>query len=80
MLSDTLRMVAAELKLHEATGLFMEAEAVSTLKSLLERMAVEMAAIEAMPLETPQLTQEHLQGGKVVQFPVTRRPTPGGAT
>jgi hypothetical protein len=79
MLSDTLRMIAGELKLYKATGAQMTPETVTVLHDVLERVAVELALIEmALDAPPPRLTQEHLQGGKVVPFPIGRRPFPEG--
>jgi len=79
MLSDTLRMIAAELKLHKATGAYLDPEAISILYSVIEGVAVEIALIEtAMDAPPPRLTQEHLQDGNIVLFPIGRRPIPGG--
>ena len=79
MLSDTLRMIAGELKLHKATGAHLTPETVTVLHDVLERVAVELALIEtAMDAPPPRLTQEHLQDGNIVLFPLGRRPIPGG--
>lgn len=71
MLSDTLRLVAAELKLHRATGACFDAETITVFYSVIKRVANEIDA-------APQLTPEPLSSGKVVMFTVTQRPAAGG--
>jgi hypothetical protein len=80
MLSDTLRLIAAELKLHKATGAYLDAETISVFSSVIERVAGEIAIVEMVGMDDapPQLTREHLESGKVVLFPIARRPDPGG--
>jgi hypothetical protein len=79
MLSDTLRMIAGELKLCKATGAHLTPETVTVLHDVLERVAVEIALIEtAMGEPPPRLTQQDLQDGNIVPFPIGRRPFPGG--
>jgi hypothetical protein len=79
MLSDTLRMIAGELKLCKATGAHLTPETVTVLHDVLERVAIELAVIEtALDAPPRRLTQDHLQDGNIVMFPIGRRPFPGG--
>jgi hypothetical protein len=78
MLSDTLRLIAAELKLHKATGAYLDAETITVFYSVIERVANEIAIVETAIDAPPQLTQDHLTSGKVVLFPIARRPDPRG--
>lgn len=78
MLSDTLRMIAAELKLHKVTGAYLDPETIAVFYSVIERVADEIAAVETETDAPPRLTQEHLRSGKVVLFPIARRPDPRG--